>query len=103
MSLISFLIWMRASQNLDIDCQETVDMGYRNSAEPVQLLFVLRLCGFNHQSSSNRPAHCGRMEPKVHQPLGDVHGLHSARLLEVPNIDDELVSNLDCIVRPGQV
>ena len=29
-SLISFLIWMRASQNLDRDSQETVDEGNRN-------------------------------------------------------------------------
>ena len=89
MSLISFLIWMRASQNLKTD-----DKGNRKSAAPVQFLLVLRLGGFNHQSSSDRPAHSWSMKPEVHKPLGDVHGFHPARLLEVSHVDYELVSNL---------
>ena len=100
MSLISFLIWMRASQNLEINF---VDKRMKELREPVQLLLVLGLGGFNHQSSSNGPAHRWCVETKVHQPLGDVDGLHTARLLEVPHVDDELVSNLHYMVRSGQV
>ena len=94
MSLISFLIWMRASQNLEKIHQNWMKEWTRRVSVPVQLLLVLGLCGLNHQGASHRPAHCGRMEAEVHQPLGDVHRLHSRGLLEVAHVDDELVGNL---------
>ena len=94
MSLISFLIWMRASQNLEKSHQNLMKEWTRRVSVPVQLLLVLGLCGLNHQGASHRPAHCGRMEAEVHQPLGDVHRLHARGLLEVAHVDDELVGNL---------
>ena len=33
------------------------------------------------------------MESVVHQPLGDVHGLHPGRLLERAHVQDELVGD----------
>ena len=64
-------------------------------AEPVQLLLVLRLRGFNHQGPGDGPAHGRGVEAKVHETLGNVDRLHAASLLEVPHVDDELVSHLE--------
>ena len=94
MSLISFLIWMRASQNLEKRHQNLMKEWTRRVSVPVQLLLVLALRGLDHQGASNRPAHGGSVEAEVHQPLGNVDRLHTRGLLEVAHVDDELVGNL---------
>ena len=60
-------------------------------AEAIELAQRLALGRLDHQGAGHREAHRRRMEPVVHQPLGDVVDGDPGRLRDGTDVDDALV------------
>ena len=60
-------------------------------AESIELLLRLAFRRLDHEGARHRERHGRRVESIVHQPLGDILDIYSARLLHYPRVDDALV------------
>ena len=60
-------------------------------AEAVEFGQCLALSRLNHEGSGDWPAHCGSMETKIHEALGDVLDFDAGTLLPLTQIEDAFV------------
>lgn len=67
--------------------------------EAVQLLLGLGLGRLDHERVGHGPAHRRRVEAVVLQTLGNVDGLDAGRVVEGPDVEDELVCAPAVLVR----
>mmetsp|Transcript_2617 Transcript_2617/g.7893 ORF Transcript_2617/g.7893 Transcript_2617/m.7893 type:complete len:987 (-) Transcript_2617:315-3275(-) len=74
-----------------LDLPDLLPDAEQRIAEPVELGLRLGLRRFDHEGSSDGPAHRWGVEAIVDEPLGDILGLNSGRRRDGANVDDELV------------
>lgn len=60
-------------------------------AEAVDFRLGLALGRFDHEGSGDRPAHCGGVESKIHEALGNIFDFDAGALFPFAQIKDALV------------